>query len=237
MSEKNLNQNTEEKKKRKLNKEATDLIREEVAKNMSILQDSLLENMKILFDEHVEEKKKQAKKNKEIEETIALFLEHYTSLKEYVEEAKKKELNEEFLEETKNSLLSSLMESRIDSHEAVNKFSVVFKNIEKTEILLNFLTNTFNHYIEDNIHFDKKIIVLGTSNNTNKRRYRTAALLKRYYMEGKELDDIGLYNEDVYYTGSSEYQKKFMIDRRILIKNLAPMIFGIDGIELLRRDS
>lgn len=191
--------------------------------------------MKTIFFEKEESiSKKREEKNKYIEESVLLFLEHYISLKDYVKEAKKQEMSKDWLEEAKNSLLFNLMESKVDSYEDTNKFTSVFKNIEKTEIFLNFLTNIFNYYIENNIHYYEKVTINGRKNNTNKRRYRTAILLKKYYMDGKQLDDIGLYNEDIYCTGSSEYQKKFVKDRRILIQNLAPMLFGIEGLELLR---
>ncbi len=222
------------KNNKKLSEEVRILIKEETLKNINDLRDYLLEEMKKMFFEEIEDIRKKREQNKYIEESVALFLEHYISLKDYLKEAKERELTEDCLEEAKNSLLSSLMESRVDSYEDNDKFTSVFKNIEKTEIFLNFLTNTFNHYIENNIHYYEKMVIKGRANNTNKRRYRTATLLKKYYMEGKQLDDIGLYNEDVYCTGSSEYQKKFIMDRRILIQNLAPMLFGIEGIELLR---
>ena len=230
------NKNTDTKNKRKLSEEVILLIKEETLKTINDLRDSLLGEMKTMFFEEVEGVRKKREQNKYIEESVSLFLEHYVSLKEYVEEAKKQEMSEDFLEEAKNSLLTSLMESRVDSYEDNNKFTAVFKNIEKTEIFLKFLTNTFNNYIEDNIQYGDKMTVKGRTNNTSKRKYKTAILLKRYYMEGMELADIGLYNEDVYSTGSSEYQKKFVVDRRILIQNLAPMLFGIEVLDLLRSD-
>lgn len=241
----------QKKKKKRLSNEAKELIKEEVFNNVYDLKKSIVDELdemkkimnelgkeiiketQTMFVKEIDEDKKRKQQKKYIEENICLFLEHYISLKEYVEEAKKQETSKEWLEEAKDSLLASLMEARIDSYEKDNPFTSTFKNIEKAEVFFNFLTNVFNLYIKNNIRSERKMIVSGRTNFLN-RKYRTAILLQKHYMEGVDLDETGLYSEDVYYTGSNEYRSKFLRDKRNLVRNLAPLLFGLNGIDFLK---
>ena len=182
----------------------------------------------------IKKQEEKPKKHKEIEEQVALFLEHYVSLVEYVKNAKEENLSKESLQEAEDDIFRLMMEDNINKNERESKFVKIFQNFQKTEAFVNFLTNTFNFYVNENIKYGEKIEQDGRKNRNYNRKYRTAILLKEHYMNGKELDKIGLYSYDVFTTSTSEYQKNFSVDRRVLIKELTPLLFGIDGIEILR---
>ena len=186
----------------------------------------------------------------EIEKSILLFLEHYNDMKKSVNDMKDESVSKEILEELEEEFeikyLSRLMIKKVDDPEMADdlkmkelitnqkkKYEAAKLVLQKTEKCLNFFTNIFNYYIEKNISLKNKIMVLNQQNNKNKKKYRSAVLLEKHYMNGEELDEIGIYNEDVYCTSTSEYQKKFVMDRKFLINNLAPMIFGIEGIDFI----
>lgn len=217
-----------------LSEEVQKLIKEETTKNIFAFRELLREDFENIlakrekkFKDELERDKKQV----QIEEMVGLFLEHYTSIKAYVENAKREDMSKENLNLAENEFLKEIMESRIDSSEKESQFSVVFKNIEKTEKLLNFLTSIFIKYIKENREIYKESNPEKSKNRNIKRNQRTTILLENYYMKGMSLSKIGLYTAEVYRTGSSQYQKQFLVDRRILIKNLSPLLFGIDGIE------
>lgn len=182
---------------------------------------------------------------KEMEKALLFFLEHYNCMKKSINYIKKEIVSKEVSEELEIEYLNRLMKRKVDDPEMTSEIKEVIANykkkceaaelvLKKTEKCLNFFTNIFNYYIEKNISLKNKIVVLNQQNNKNKRKYRSAILLKRYYMNGEALDEIEIYNEDVYCTSTSEYQKKFVMDRKVLVNNLAPMIYGMEGIGFIK---
>lgn len=192
----------------------------------------ILEKFQILLEQYFIRRDFPSIKHNEIKENTALFLEHYISLVEYVENAKEENFSKINLEVLENDFIKELMTSRVDTPSTKSKFTKIFENLQKTEAFVNFLTRMFNFYISENLKVEDYIEINGRQSRKYNRAWRSAILLREYYMKGEDLASIGLYSEDVHTTGSSEYQHKFLQDRLYLIKNLSPLLFGIDALNV-----
>lgn len=224
------------KRKVKLGVEVRQAIKDEVDKNIISFRKDLVSDFQNLLKTEIDTS---LKRNKEVEDSIELYLEHYISLKEYIE-SEEKNNTKEYIDDVTDSLFNDLMTTGADSHERNNSFQNIFQNFKKTKTLYDFLTKSFNDYIKDNIKFKDKCVFEDNGkprrNMELYRKYRTVVLLQEHYMEGKRLDELEIYSsDDVYKTYTSEYQRQFVVDKRALIKNLAPLLFGIDGIDILRK--
>lgn len=97
-----------------------------------------------------------------------------------------------------------------ESNGNANAYEQELAEVEKEEKKLNFITTIFNEYISEYEENDKQ---KGTYT-------RKVNLLKNYYMKRKRKEDIIIFYEN---------DRRIDYDKKELIKDLAPRLFGIFG--------
>lgn len=105
---------------------------------------------------------------------------------------------------------------------STKEYEIELEKIKLKELKLNYITNIFNNYIKEKLKDD--ITSNYKNNNTPITKVpdkRKALLLQNYYMKNKDKKDI----IDFY-----ENEDRIYYDKKELIKELAPLLFGIFGI-------
>lgn len=159
------------------------------------------------------------------------------SLNNSIKEAKIQELNDmkketnEILEtySFKRNNISNLKNMYINAIKVEEKlgnstkeYEIELEKLKLKELKLNYITNIFNNYIKEKLKDD----ITSNYKNTNipitkVPDKRKALLLKNYYMKNKDKKDI----IDFY-----ENEDRIYYDKKELIKELTPLLFGIFGI-------
>lgn len=159
------------------------------------------------------------------------------SLNNSIKEAKIQELNDmkketnEILEtySFKRNNISNLKNMYINAIKVEEKlgnstkeYEIEFEKLKLKELKLNYITNIFNNYIKEKLKDD----ITSNYKNTNipitkVPDKRKALLLQNYYMKNKDKKDI----IDFY-----ENEDRIYYDKKELIKELTPLLFGIFGI-------
>lgn len=159
------------------------------------------------------------------------------SLNNSIKEAKIQELNDmkketnEILEtySFKRNNISNLKNMYINAIKVEEKlgnstkeYEVELEKLKLKELKLNYITNIFNNYIKEKLKDD----ITSNYKNTNipitkVPDKRKALLLQNYYMKNKDKKDI----IDFY-----ENEDRIYYDKKELIKELTPLLFGIFGI-------
>ena len=106
--------------------------------------------------------------------------------------------------------------------DSTKEYEIELEKIKLKELKLNYITNIFNNYIKEKLKDD--ITSNYKNNNTPITKVpdkRKALLLQNYYMKNKDKKDI----IDFY-----ENEDRIYYDKKELIKELAPLLFGIFGI-------
>lgn len=159
------------------------------------------------------------------------------SLNNSIKEAKTQELNDmkketnEILEtySFKRNNISNLKNMYINAIKVEEKlgnstkeYEIELEKLKLKELKLNYITNIFNNYIKEKLKDD----ITSNYKNTNipitkVPDKRKALLLQNYYMKNKDKKDI----IDFY-----ENEDRIYYDKKELIKELTPLLFGIFGI-------
>ncbi|MBS5863296.1 MAG: hypothetical protein KIC54_01240 [Clostridium sp.] len=159
------------------------------------------------------------------------------SLNNSIKEAKIQELNDmkketnEILEtySFKRNNISNLKNMYINAIKVEEKlgnstkeYEIELEKLKLKELKLNYITNIFNNYIKEKLKDD----ITSNYKNTNipitkVPDKRKALLLQNYYMKNKDKKDI----IDFY-----ENEDRIYYDKKELIKELTPLLFGIFGI-------
>lgn len=159
------------------------------------------------------------------------------SLNNSIKEAKIQELNDmkketnEILEtySFKRNNISNLKNMYINAIKVEEKlgnstkeYEIELEKLKLKELKLNYITNIFNNYIKEKLKDD----ITSNYKNTNipitkLPDKRKALLLQNYYMKNKDKKDI----IDFY-----ENEDRIYYDKKELIKELTPLLFGIFGI-------
>ena len=105
---------------------------------------------------------------------------------------------------------------------STKEYEIELEKIKLNELKLNYITNIFNNYIKEKLKDD----ITSNYKNTNipitkVPDKRKALLLQNYYMKNKDKKDI----IDFY-----ENEDRIYYDKKELIKELTPLLFGIFGI-------
>ncbi len=105
---------------------------------------------------------------------------------------------------------------------STKEYEIELEKIKLNELKLNYITNIFNNYIKEKLKDD----ITSNYKNTNipitkVPDKRKALLLQNYYMKNKDKKD----NIDFY-----ENEDRIYYDKKELIKELTPLLFGIFGI-------
>lgn len=105
---------------------------------------------------------------------------------------------------------------------STKEYEIELEKIKLKELKLNYITNIFNNYIKEKLKDD----ITSNYKNTNipitkVPDKRKALLLQNYYMKNKDKKDI----IDFY-----ENEDRIYYDKKELIKELTPLLFGIFGI-------
>lgn len=165
------------------------------------------------------------------------------SLNNSIKEAKIQELNDmkketnEILEtySFKRNNISNLKNMYINAIKVEEKlgnstkeYEIELEKLKLKELKLNYITNIFNNYIKEKLKDD----ITSNYKNTNipitkVPDKRKALLLQNYYMKNKDKKDI----IDFY-----ENEDRIYYDKKELIKELTPLLFGIFGITAEERD-
>ena len=102
---------------------------------------------------------------------------------------------------------------------STKEYEIELEKIKLNELKLNYITNIFNNYIKEKLKDD----ITSNYKNTNipitkVPDKRKALLLQNYYMKNKDKKDI----IDFY-----ENEDRIYYDKKELIKELTPLLFGI----------
>lgn len=163
----------------------------------------------------VKEKMEQTRKellsmnyNVTLEQTEEI-LKNYKKLKEHIKNSKmdEKQIFHE-LKEYHNKNIESMM-SEIFSVEELETDGIL-KNRYKTIMFLNYIDNVLNVYLEKEAK--------------DKVGIRKKNILKNLYMEGRKQSEFIYDNYEV--------ERTFYTDKEKLIKDLAPLFFGIRGLNI-----
>lgn len=105
---------------------------------------------------------------------------------------------------------------------STKEYEIELEKLKLKELKLNYITNIFNNYIKEKLKDD----ITSNYKNTNipitkVPDKRKALLLQNYYMKNKDKKDI----IDFY-----ENEDRIYYDKKELIKELTPLLFGIFGI-------
>lgn len=105
---------------------------------------------------------------------------------------------------------------------STKEHEIELEKLKLKELKLNYITNIFNNYIKEKLKDD----ITSNYKNTNipitkVPDKRKALLLQNYYMKNKDKKDI----IDFY-----ENEDRIYYDKKELIKELTPLLFGIFGI-------
>lgn len=106
---------------------------------------------------------------------------------------------------------------------STKEYELELEKLKLKELKLNYITNIFNSYINEKLKDD---ITTSNYKNTNipitkVPDKRKALLLKNYYMKNKDKKDIIEFYEN---------EDRIYYDKKELIKELTPLLFGILGI-------
>lgn len=159
------------------------------------------------------------------------------SLNNSIKEAKLQEFNDmkketnEILEtySFKRNNISNLKNMYINAIKVEEKlgnstkeYELELEKLKLKELKLNYITNIFNNYINEKLKDDITSNYKNTSIPITKvPDKRKALLLQNYYMKNKDKKDI----IDFY-----ENEDRIYYDKKELIKELTPLLFGIFGI-------
>ena len=190
--------------------EAKQYLDKEIKDNFLDLQNKIIETIKeeinlslnsSLKDAKIQELNNMKKETNEILETYAFKRNNINNLKNMYINAIKVE------EKLGNS---------------TKEYEIELEKIKLNELKLNYITNIFNNYIKEKLKDD----ITSNYKNTNipitkVPDKRKALLLQNYYMKNKDKKDI----IDFY-----ENEDRIYYDKKELIKELTPLLFGIFGI-------
>ena len=190
--------------------EAKQYLDKEIKDNFLDLQNKIIETIKeeinlslnsSLKDAKIQELNNMKKETNEILETYAFKRNNINNLKNMYINAIKVE------EKLGNS---------------TKEYEIELEKLKLKELKLNYITNIFNNYIKEKLKDD----ITSNYKNTNipitkVPDKRKALLLQNYYMKNKDKKDI----IDFY-----ENEDRIYYDKKELIKELTPLLFGIFGI-------
>lgn len=144
-------------------------------------------------------------------------LETYKILKDYVEHEEKNNLTIETLKNVEKEKIQNFMiASFVEDIEDIN-YEKLFKQTKETKIFLEMVTNIFKDYTKD---LQKRNV-----DRKNKIKFeRKIKIVEDYYMKGRPLSEI---------TSMYENERSFYYDRDEIIKELAPRLFGIHGVNFI----
>lgn len=190
--------------------EAKQYLNQKIKDNFLDLQDKIIETIKqeinLFLNNSIKEAKMQEfndmkKETNEILETYSFKQNNISNLKNMYINAIKVE------EKLGNS---------------TKEYELELEKLKLKELKLNYITNIFNNYIKEKLKDD----ITSSYKNTNipitkVPDKRKALLLRNYYMKNKDKKDI----IDFY-----ENEDRIYYDKKELIKELTPLLFGIFGI-------
>lgn len=137
------------------------------------------------------------------------ILKNYKKLKEHIKNSKmdEKQLIQE-LQEYNNKNIENMMSEMFSVDELETEG--ILKNRYKTMIFLNYIDNTLKMYLE--------------KDTKDKIEIRKRIILKKLYIEGRKQSEFIYDNYEV--------ERTFYTDKEKLIKDLAPLFFGIRGLNI-----
>lgn len=191
----------------KLNDEAKKILDNEIEKKFLELQNKIIETIqdeiKLSLTKTLKETKIQ--EFNEIKKETNEILETYT-------------LKRNNITNLKNMYKNAIkVEEKLGN--STKEYEMELEKVTIKELKLNYITDVFQKYINEKLkehNFNNQ-----KSRNTIKADQRKALLLKNYYMKNKEKKDIIEFYEN---------EDRIYYDRKELVKELAPLLFGIFGI-------
>lgn len=166
--------------------------------------DETLEDKQILISKNTLEEIKNKWNEERLQETEAI-LNSYKSLKDFIKTINF--TNKEF-RTMERQQIKDIMKNNFTENETF--LERVYKSKVNTEILVKFLTDIFNEYIDEKT--DSRVIA----------DIRKAQLLKEMYMEGEKPSEVKV---------GYPSPKTFYKDRDALFEELAPRLLGMYGIK------
>lgn len=194
----------------KLTGEAKEYLDQEIKNTFSVLQEKIIETIqkevnlslnKSIKEAKIQEINDMKKETNEILETYAFKRNNINNLK--------------------NMYINAIkVEEKLGN--PTKEYEIELEKIKLQELKLNYITNIFENYIteklKDDITSNYKNVNIPVTKVPDKRK---ALLLQNYYMKNKDKKDIIDFYENEY---------RIYYDKKELIKELTPLIFGIFGI-------
>ena len=184
-------------------KEFLDSIKQDISK---ILKNELIENTRKDVLKLIEENFYESVEHKVILSKTEKLLKSYKSLKEHIDNVT---ITKAEIKDAEKSQLRQMMKNLFTDEELY--FEKLYKSRANTEIIVKFLENIFKAYKEE-----------GTG-STYISDIRKRTLLEKMYIQGIPSQTVMLD-----YTS----QKTFYKDKQELIEELAPRIYGVEGLKL-----
>lgn len=208
-----------ENREKKLSPLVEALIKKSVEKNLSDNNKIIIEEVSSNVLNGVKNITQYTTSNRRYKNTLDKtleILETYKILQEHIKNEEKNNLTVEALKNAEKEKIENFMiASFVEDIEELN-YEKLFKQTKETKIFLEVITNIFNDYIE---YLQKN------KNGKNKEKNeRKIKILKDYYMEGKPLSEI---------TVMYENERSFYYDKDEIVKELAPRLYGIYGVNFM----
>lgn len=190
--------------------EAKKYLDQEIKNNFLELQNKIIETIK----EEIKKSLSKSIKDTRIQELNDMKKETNEILETYA--FKRNNINN-----LKNMYINAIkLEEKLGN--STQEYEIELDKIKLKELKLNYITNIFNDYIKEKLKDD----ITSNYKNTNipitkVPDKRKALLLQNYYMKNKDKKDI----IDFY-----ENEDRIYYDKKELIKELTPLLFGIFGI-------
>lgn len=190
--------------------EAKEYLDQEIKNNFLDLQNKIIETIK----EEIKMSLNKSIKDAKIQELNDMKKETNKVLETYA--FKRNNINN-----LKNMYINAIkVEEKLGN--STKEYEIELDKIKLKELKLNYITNIFNDYIKEKLKDD----ITSNYKNTNipvtkVPDKRKALLLQNYYMKNKDKKDI----IDFY-----ENEDRIYYDKKELIKELTPLLFGIFGI-------
>ncbi len=194
-----------------MKKEIDGLLENETVQNMikTISEKAAAEAIKKYTDEM---NMRRLPHNKRVLRNTEILLKNYHSFKDHIENAifTKEQLEDNDVSELIDDLYNKLESDDLDESTYIQS---ILRTKQRTQIILEHIQNAINFYESQSVNWPEE-------------KQRKLKVLKEIYINGKRPDEVAA---DLNYSVKTIFR-----DKKEAIRDLSTLLFGIDGVRLLR---